>query len=812
MNGGTTPLMVRQAVEFMRNYERWDDIAWHGSTLTESARLELDLVALHNSSADDKYRWRKAIAKDYGITGQVLGKELARVAREYGLVGKAGKTGDDPIAALVDNLIEQDLPKHQLSTKIAAIASEYGIYSRELEKIYNDRLEARERFELRADTSSEVDLLLKANQGALDLKQVIHPNLAGAIIQLAQSQRVRPETFVTVLMGVASSLIKPETSLCVNEGLDWNDLSANFFGVVVAESSQRKSPIFKAIASAPLKELEKQARESHQKALSEYQELLADYESLSPPERREKFPEGKPKEPKRRIFSFSNATAEGLRNQLSAIPDRGILWSTDELAGMFKSQNAYRGGKGADAEEMLTAYDGSYGKVLRADGLAADLDRISLGIVGTVQPRVLEKLIGSDDDDVSGKWSRFAFVHQPLSAIDKWSKGKVSLTPLLSAVYSQIDSFPAKQYRLSPEADRYFGSAFLNLEKRRVNDPRPGMRSVWGKSEGRIAKLALILHHINAAMEGQSEPSNEIGIDSVKGAVKLTKFYAEQIEALYSSIGSGEGLASHLVKVLELSDRKGWLKAGDVARAIPAKNRPSATEVREWFRELEGMNKGSTRGEGRSLEFNSVDPKIDKIDKTVDKSSISESLTVQGIPPENRQIDKIDNFSNFSTRTPEPTSQGIHNQDSTSLTDGKKESTLEKLSICLQTPENPCCEGDTKIDNLSTNLSIIDSPSTNESEIDDSPERKEWLSRFVEDDSPSQEIDNQSTNLSIVAPSSTECKSGDKVLIIDPRSSKCGEVATLGSKRLGMDAWWVKFTDGTSTLLSPRQFESTLDF
>jgi hypothetical protein len=70
-------------------------------------------------------------------------------------------------------------------------------------------------------------------------------------------------------------------------------------------------------------------------------------------------PGSAPRKPSPREYHTSDATREAIARIQSQQPERGILVTPDELAGLFKGQNQYRNGRGNDKESLLTAFDGS---------------------------------------------------------------------------------------------------------------------------------------------------------------------------------------------------------------------------------------------------------------------------------------------------------------------------------------------------------------------------------------------------------------------------------------------------------------------
>jgi hypothetical protein len=312
-------------------------------------------------------------------------------------------------------------------------------------------------------------------------------------------------------------------------------------------------------------------------------------------------------------------------------------------------------------EDILSYYDGTGGTVLRANGTQADLDGLLLGILGSIQPGVLQKLLG-DFEDSNGNWARFMFVWQPLAASSMVPDGgKFDLTELIAWLYEEIDRTSAlapKQYSLTPDAFNLFCEAYNKLEQRRI-DPAttPAMQNVWGKSEGRIGKLAINLHRIEAVFKGQL-PSPLIERHTIKAAIALSYFSAQQVQAIYAMLGSENSLSPMLAKVLDIAERKGdWITSKDVQSCFNSKNRPRPETIRQWFKELQVLSLGTTEGSGRYLKFllnSKSGQQSGQSGHKVDFESTTLSQDRQGVQ---EKVDKVDSIEEFRNQKNQPGSK-----------------------------------------------------------------------------------------------------------------------------------------------------------
>jgi hypothetical protein len=505
-------------------------------------------------------------------------------------------------------LLREDLTELELNTRLEELRQELNISSYDWKNNYV--LPVKKEVDLASeDTSKALESIRTAEETDLDVFKIFPYPLAEPINKLATWLNMKPAVLLTALLVGTSALHSPATELILCNAINFK-VKGNLYGAIIAPPSQKKSPVIRAMITNPIRFLQNKYKRKYERELEEYNLILQKYERLKQENSgklSEEFPDGRPKEPNQKIFFFTNATAEGILNQFNKQPDQSLLYLKDELAGVFKSANQYRGGRGSDQEDLLSQYDGASEVNLRKSGLI-DLESVPLSIFGSSQDKVWEKLMGQGDDD-NGQWSRFLIARQPLAAssLPEEDDESFDISEILIPLYERISNFPAQTYRLTTEAYKLFKEAYDDYEQKRVSvlTSQP-MQHFWGKAEGLVGKLALNLHLIEYAIKGDLEiPPERIGSDTIAKAIKLINFYALQVESLY--LGLGDSLPANLAKVLELSERKGgdWLSAREVYFCLSSKLKKSvsAETIRSWFKNLSDLGKGVIDGTGKVLRF-----------------------------------------------------------------------------------------------------------------------------------------------------------------------------------------------------------------
>jgi Protein of unknown function (DUF3987)/CHC2 zinc finger len=499
----------------------------------------------------------------------------------------------------IDTEIESGVSGSRLSIALNKIAASSGVGIREVRQIYAERVREKGQTEDREDTASEIAQLLASKSARLDIAEILPGTLANPIKKMAGKMSLRSECYLLALLTQCASLLPASTQTMLHPPTNYR-IRPNYFAAMIAESSEGKSPVGRAVITDPMAALLDKAKADYEKALAAYEvDFTAWTESKNKEDRGPA-----PVPPVRKVYNFTKQTGEGIAAQAGRMPEQGMLYFCDELASLFKSANQYRGGKGSDEEDLLEYWSGGGATVLRAGGITIDVRNISLSIFGNIQPKVLAKFMG-DGDDNNGKFARFDFIHQP-ATITRLSGDSVTLnlSPMLTSLYQNLDSIETNYFELDKAAHELFTSFYDSCSERKFAHPKQGMRAMLGKAPEKVGKIATILHCISAAHQG-NEVSQYISVDSVRGAIKFVQYTIDQALSMNMEVSEVESnLAPNLAKILHLANRKGGnISARDISINFDSKYRPTPQQIREWLEELASMKYGEVSVKGRSVRF-----------------------------------------------------------------------------------------------------------------------------------------------------------------------------------------------------------------
>lgn len=690
-------------IEFAQSYEDWAKRCDEEQiTIGEAYEIAEEIYRNEYFTATERQaeiaklsgRIESKASYQWGKLMRSLEVEFQRELIARGIVSDADLRKELTVLTEENNLLTRRI-------KVSELAKIYKYSTKEIAEMLAELEQQLQLVEDADDNRNEINHLLDLNNQGLDLNDFLPAKLARPLKQYCQWLSIKEEVILLPLLTATSSLHKARTKITLQRNINFC-VPPTIFGGVVAESGQKKSPITRQIITSPLGRLDSEVQAKYLEEKEQYEEELREWESAkaSAKQSKQPFDEPKPEEPKPPTsFWFTNATSEGIKKEAQNYPEKILFGFIDELAGLFNSQNAYRGGKGSDRQEMLSFYDGYSFNDLRSG--QSRKGKGYLSIFGTIQPDVLKNIM-RDCSDPDGQWSRFLFVQQPLlpSKLPDEEDGGIDITDLLAGIYRKLTLVPVTEYRLTRKAFKLYQPWYDELEQKRANEPQPGLRAAYSKAEGCTGKLALNLHVLHELSSGVT-PSPEVPVERMREAIELMKFFLGQTKKFYSQFD--DGITPHLTKLIELSNRKGWLKARDVSQSYSKKERPNADVVRQWFIQAEELGFGKTRGTGKKLEFISSSQNVGFVDNCrsiVDNQSTVESTDITTFEQTVGFVgQKVDALS--TSETPSLDNQLLVenenpiNQEADIIPPTKPTESTK--------PSNADIEGNTAVDNLPTN-------------------------------------------------------------------------------------------------------------
>ena len=525
-------------------------------------------------------------------------------------------------------LAEQNLSKSKQQLKINEIAKKYNIQPRELQDIFKNYLSEIEDTDSLDDIKTELDDFLINQNQSIDTSKYLPGNL-NKISDFATRLCLRPELGLTIFYTTISSLLKVGSKIRLSDYTDF-DQPMGLYSAIVAEPSQRKSPLINAIATKPLRELQKKAKDEFKEQMKQYELDMKDFEHD------DSLPE--PIKPTMRRYYINGGSGAGMRDLINAQSKNswGMTILSDELSGHFKSQKkSYNVGQ---TEDLLSYYDG-FGKIdALKGGLASDFEECLVSILGGIQPKVIREF--NDGSDDNGNHSRFNFINQPTQPfiIPDDPQASLDLLPLITSIYKRISELPQLSLRLSPDAQKQFHKLNNKCETYRVKAKSQALAALWGKMPGKIGRFAALIHVVERVASGQEiTPIVERG--TLNKAAKLAKFYFKESQSLYA--GCGDELAPQLVKILNFAQRRGAeITAREVKQSDRSFGKPD--EIRSMFTQLVSMGYGSVVGSGCRLKYNFSEKilTVDNCRQTVDKTVDGETTSHNGLQPIVDIVDK----------------------------------------------------------------------------------------------------------------------------------------------------------------------------
>lgn len=495
--------------------------------------------------------------------------------------------------------------------------------------------------DLQTDTlaaTQKLSSLLKTCPQQLDLTRLLEPRFARLLIDTANAMPTAPEFLFTTLLGTAASVVGSAARVIVKPSGKYTQPLVMWTSIV-AGSGSVKTPAQRVIID-PLVQLEAEAFERYQIEAAEYNKLQTTRKGKK---QDDKSPEELLKAPVRQRYLTKDSTLETLQRIHSENP-RGLLYYRDELAGLFKARNQYRGGLGADEEQELDQFNGSAIIYDRSEKSVC-LPKSAISRTGSIQWEVLAAMMG-DHNDYNGNFARWLFCaakspKRYLRLVGENTVPDTGISEALRQLYIKLALVPEQDYFLSTEAAVFFEAWQHSLVDAQEASESYGLRVVYAKIEAYTARLALWLHIVNAILSGET-PSQVISDDTMSKAIELGAYFLWQHKLIHAQNSPESGLMSWGLKIQKVAERLGGATASMLKSGIRAFRKKPTFEIRGLMEMMAAAGWGRIEDKGSNLVYvpNGAPPSgIDKIDRDLTQVSIAQTCTNSAF---DSRIDSVD--------------------------------------------------------------------------------------------------------------------------------------------------------------------------
>ena len=284
-------------------------------------------------------------------------------------------------------------------------------------------------------------------------------------------------------------------------------------------------------------------------------------------------------------LTASDATTEALAAEMAANHEKlGIV--SDE-GGMFQILSGLYSKGTANIDAVLNAFNGSAIQIIRKTGKKIDLKRPLLTILLMAQPSVLEEVMENKQFVGRGLLARFLY-SLPDSFVGSREYEDVSVPAAIESEYTEfiyrlLDFASSGQtdiIKYTPEAHAEAKALHDEFEPTLRNGDSPAVEEWGGKFEGKVARIAAILHIVEHVELAADIP---ISGETYAQARSIGDYFIAHAHAAYNQMGVAEAQATsdakyiwrHLLKagVDEISKR-------DLQQKVCSRNRfPKATDI-----------------------------------------------------------------------------------------------------------------------------------------------------------------------------------------------------------------------------------------
>jgi hypothetical protein len=369
-----------------------------------------------------------------------------------------------------------------------------------------------------------------------------------------------------VTLAAASGAVGRSTVLLVKPGYF---ASASLYVALVARSSAGKSPVLSAVM-APLWDI---AGRLH----AEWKPEMEVWEKADPGSLGEK--------PVLHRVATTDPTTEALGPILAKNP-RGLIILPDEMTRWVMSMDQYKGGKGGDRPFYLSVWSGEPVAVDRAKFQDEPIliPHPFLAVAGGLVPGMLSALTEAEqrEDGFLGRVlfsypgrvpRRYSEEGVPRAVAGAWQALVEALWAL--PMPGRDDKPTPRVVRLDPDAKRAWAAwCQAHYDEQAADDFPESLEAPWGKLEGYLPRLALILHLMHLAAVPVRSSADDLPalprgvIDDAARLVGYFKSHARRVYAEMGGMADGGEAVRALVKWVRRGRRERFSER-DVTHGVP---------------------------------------------------------------------------------------------------------------------------------------------------------------------------------------------------------------------------------------------------
>lgn len=459
-----------------------------------------------------------------------------------------------------------------------------------------------------------------------DMATVFGP-WASWVKSAANVKNVHPDYVSLALISAASSVIGNTRWAVPWDG--WKEPPV-IWGMLVGDPSSGKSPALDAVLD-PIKELDAELSRAYiqdRDAWDDTDEVArivlnqwkadvkaAVAEGENVPDKPKGADAGPP--PVRKRVRITDATTESVADLMSSTW-RGLLLCRDELSGWLGSMDRYSGG--GDRPFWLEAFGGrNYTVDRKGKPEPIIVEHLSVSVLGGTQPDKMDSMLVKSDDD--GLVARFLTVFpepvpllRPVGTLD--SDFVLNAFRRLHSIHPFEDEHGERRpfyVRLDEDAQIAL-QAFREQCRTWEADASGLMKSHIGKLPGLSVRVALVLAHLDWAVDADGDPVSAITAAHIGRAchyvgehLRLHAFRAYGMASVPSEIRAARRMAEiirdeRLTSISSREIQRRRLKGLQTAREI----RPAITLLEEagW------LAAAPSNGAGRPSKIYDVNPKV----------------------------------------------------------------------------------------------------------------------------------------------------------------------------------------------------------